>query len=40
VFSALAFIHLCLHELQEVRSGGRVIEAEVTRGERRGARGE
>ncbi len=26
VFAALAFIHLCLHELQEVRLGGRVIE--------------
>ncbi len=26
VFSALAFIHLCLRELQEIRSGGRVIE--------------
>jgi CysZ protein len=32
VFSALAFIHLCLDELQRLRLGGRVIEAEATRG--------
>lgn len=32
VFSALAFIHLCLHELQEIRSGGRVIEGQTLSG--------
>lgn len=40
VFSALAFIHLCLDELRRLRAGEKVVEAEVTRGEGRGTRGE
>ena len=29
VFAALAFVHLCLRELQELRSGGKVLKGQV-----------
>jgi hypothetical protein len=29
VFAALAFVHLCLSELQELRSGGKVLKGQV-----------